>query len=347
MRPSSTSRVSRVRAGFVLVALAAIAAGTPSAPCPRGLRYVTRAGKKLVYLNEVARVYNLRLRKAGQKNLSLSSRWSRLLFRENSRELTFNGVRVWLNAPLYRAGWRHALDYADACWTLDPLLRRYAHLQRLRCRRVVLDPGHGGRDRGARGRRGVEEKAVVLDIARRVRVHVANAGLKVYLTRESDRYLSLDERVKKAARWNADLFVSIHANATVGRRGRGVETYVLAMPGFPSTNDGHRRRRGYSVYRGNAWNGANLVLAYFIQKALLDYTRAPDRGVRRSRFYVLKEAPCPAVLVECGFLSNTYEEEKLLTATYREKVARGIASGILQYADAVREAARGSARVSR
>jgi len=231
MRPSSTSRVSRVRAGFVLVALAAIAAGTPSAPCPRGLRYVTRAGKKLVYLNEVARVYNLRLRKAGQKNLSLSSRWSRLLFRENSRELTFNGVRVWLNAPLYRAGWRHALDYADACWTLDPLLRRYAHLQRLRCRRVVLDPGHGGRDRGARGRRGVEEKAVVLDIARRVRVHVANAGLKVYLTRESDRYLSLDERVKKAARWNADLFVSIHANATVGRRGRG----TMATAGAAAT----------------------------------------------------------------------------------------------------------------
>ncbi|HIE10040.1 MAG TPA: N-acetylmuramoyl-L-alanine amidase, partial [Kiritimatiellae bacterium] len=300
-----------------------------------------------VYLKEIARVYNLRLRKKRDQGLSLSSRWSTLLFRENSRQLNFNGVTLWMNAPLYRAGWRYALDYADACWTVDPLLRRHAHLQRLQCRRVVLDPGHGGRDRGARGRRGVEEKVLVLDIARRVRFHVAHAGIKVYLTRQSDRYLSLDERVKRAARWNADLFVSIHANAALGRRGRGVETYVLAIPGFPSTNAGRRRRRGYSAYRGNAWNGANLVLAYFIQKALLDYTRAPDRGIRRCRFHVLKEAPCPAVLVECGFLSNTYEEQKLLAAPYREKLARGIASGILQYADAVRDASRGVGPVSR
>ena len=188
---------------------------------------------------------------------------------------------------------------------------------------------------------------IVLDVARRVRVHLANAGLKVYLTRDTDRYLTLAERVRRAARWRADLFVSIHANATRQPRARGVETYVLAMPGFPSTNDGGGRGVRRTAFQGNAWNGANLVLGYLIQRSLLDYTRAPDRGVRRSRFYVLKEAPCPAVLVECGFLSNTAEESRLLRVEYREKVARGIASGILLYADAVERAARGRRPVRR
>jgi len=203
---------------------------------------------------------------------------------------------------------------------------------------VVLDPGHGGKDRGARGRRGVEEKRVVLDVAKRTRVHLANAGLKVYLTRDGDRSLTLDERCRKAARWGGDLFVSIHLNSSTTAGATGVETYALTAPGYSPTNGKPNKRSTKTHHPGHRFAEGNTILSYHLHKNLLDRTGSSDRGLRRAGFYVLKNAPCPATLIEMGFVSNKAEEERILKADYRENLAQAVTRGILDYVDAVKRA---------
>ena len=199
---------------------------------------------------------------------------------------------------------------------------------------LVIDPGHGGQDTGAKGRRGVEEKRVALDIARRLRAHLVKAGHKVYMTRESDRFIELDERCRKAGRWGADLFVSVHFNSAGNPAAAGVETYVMASAGYESTSGGLSNL----TQPGNRFEAVNGIAGYQIQRALVSRLGAIDRGVKRSRFLVLKNAPCPAVLVECGFLSNPAEEERLLQEEHREALAQSLARGTLNYLNLVKRA---------
>jgi N-acetylmuramoyl-L-alanine amidase len=176
----------------------------------------------------------------------------------------------------------------------------------------------------------VEEKRVVLDVAKRARVHLANTGCAVYLTRESDRYLALDQRCSRARSLGADIFVSLHLNASTGRTASGPETYILSLPGFGSTNS--HDQPSSNVYPANRWNGANMVLGYALQKALAKNNEdQEDRGVRRARFEVLRSAPCPAALVEFDFVSNHRVEDRLIDAKTRDRLAKALAQGIMDY----------------
>jgi N-acetylmuramoyl-L-alanine amidase len=178
----------------------------------------------------------------------------------------------------------------------------------------------------------------VLDLARRARVHLANAGLQVRLTRDNDRFVELAERCRMAARWKADLFVSVHLNSAANGAARGVESYVLPAPGAPSTADDGRPPSRTVSYSGNRFDGANFLLGYHLHRGLLERTEAADRGIRHARYLVLRDAPCPAALMECGFLSSREEEALLETEAHRERVAQGLADGILGYIKAVKQA---------
>ncbi|MCZ7591258.1 MAG: N-acetylmuramoyl-L-alanine amidase [Kiritimatiellae bacterium] len=180
----------------------------------------------------------------------------------------------------------------------------------------------------------MEEKRVVLDVARRLRTHLVNAGFKVYLTRENDRFVELDERSRKAQRWGADLFISIHLNSAASTAAAGAETYVLAAAGYESTSGGLSNL----TQPGNRFEAANTVVAYQIQRAMTQRLGANDRGVKRSRFLVLKNAPCPAVLVECAFVSNAREEEQLLQESRREALAQSLARGTINYLNLAKRA---------
>jgi N-acetylmuramoyl-L-alanine amidase len=256
----------------------------------------------------------------------------------DGREAAFSGIGVWLNAPTKRVNGRWAVAEVDVRKVIDPLFRPSAYLGARTYRTVVLDPGHGGSDRGARGRRGVEEKRAVLDIAKRVRLHLVNEGFKVFLTRDGDRFIELEERTKLAAARGADIFVSIHLNAAPSFRPKGIETFVLTPAGYASTAASSSSRRGLGALAPNRFDHSNTLLGYYIQRGVVERTGSEDRGLRRARFLVLKTAPCPAALVECGFLSNPYEEELLLSSDYRERIAQGIARGILDYANAIKRA---------
>lgn len=302
------------------------------------LRVFVNEGERYHSLKDAASFYNLSLRAPVGRGVYVQGKWMEMEFEVDSRRALVNGTTVWLHNPIAKVWGRWLVSEVDVRKTLDPLVRPSRHLARRGAAVVVLDPGHGGEDAGAKGRRNVEEKRVVLDVAKRARVHLANAGVKVYLTRETDRFIPLNDRTAKAAKWNADLFVSIHLNAATTRSAKGVETYIIAAPGCPTTAAQKASRSDATAFAGNLHDEANVVLGYHLQRALHQKTKSEDRGLRRARFAVLRNAPCPAALVECGFLSNAFEEEKMLSSDYRETIALAIAQGVLDYIKAVRHA---------
>ena len=174
----------------------------------------------------------------------------------------------------------------------------------------------------------------MLDIARRIRTQLQSAGVRVYMTRESDRFIELDDRCKKAKAWGADIFVSIHLNSAGSPLPGGTETYVLASAGYASTAGGSI----LGAQAGTKFEGPNSVLGYLIQKSLTQRIQEGDRGLKRSRFLVLKNAPCAAALVECAFVSNRSEEERLLGDDFREAISQGITRGIVGYLNTVKRA---------
>ena len=174
---------------------------------------------------------------------------------------------------------------------------------------VVIDPGHGGPDPGAIGIGGIKETDVVLEVSKTVKNLLSEKGVKVRLTRKNEVDLDLPPRVSFANNTDADIFVSIHANASRGKRRdiNGLETFY---------------------YRG--WRGR--LLAKKIQKQILRVSPgSPDRGVKQGRFYVIKNTRMPAVLVEIGFLTGRLDARRLEKTTHRKRLAYAITKGILEY----------------
>jgi len=174
---------------------------------------------------------------------------------------------------------------------------------------VVIDPGHGGPDPGAIGIGGIRETDVVLEVSKIIKNLLSEKGIKVRLTRTNDVDLDLPPRVSIANKTDADIFVSIHANASRGKRRdiNGLETFY---------------------YRG--WKGR--LLAKNIQKQILKVSPgSPDRGVKQGRFYVIKNTRMPAVLVEIGFLTGRLDARRLEKDAHRKRLAYAIAKGILEY----------------
>jgi len=174
---------------------------------------------------------------------------------------------------------------------------------------VVIDPGHGGPDPGAIGIGGIRETDVVLEVSKIVKKLLHEKGVKAKLTRKKEVDLDLPPRVSFANSTDADIFVSIHANASRGKRRdiNGLETFY---------------------FRG--WRGR--LLAKRIQKQILRVSPgSPDRGVKQGRFYVIKNTRMPAVLVEIGFLTGRLDSRRLEKTTHRKRLAYAIAKGILEY----------------
>jgi len=198
---------------------------------------------------------------------------------------------------------------------------------------VILDPGHGGHDDGARSRFG-NEKEFALDTAKRARELLEEAGFNVAMTRETDRFLKLSERVAFANQFKNAIFVSIHYNSA-GPTATGVETFRLTPQGLPSTSD-QPSSTDLQERVGNVNDTENFVLARSMQQALRDQTGLPDRGIKQARFHVITHITIPSVLVEGGFVSNPTEGERIATPAYRQKIARAITEGAKAYCEAIR-----------
>ncbi len=216
-------------------------------------------------------------------------------------------------------------------------------------RRVVLDPGHGGDDPGAMGPAGLKEKDVALDIAHRAAPLLARElGVSTLLTRDSDDFVSLDERTARANAFKADLFVSIHCNATEAGDTRGVMTFVLdesrdrlasqtaALENAASPAAAAELASALSQVIDQGSVARSLHFAELLQRAAVGsiaphYPGVPDLGVRRAGFYVLAGAHMPAVLFEVSFISDPTDEMRLNTGDYRQKLADAIVNAVRAY----------------
>jgi N-acetylmuramoyl-L-alanine amidase len=265
------------------------------------------------------------------ESFQLTNRTTRLQFVVDSREARVNGLQIWLLYPLASRDGSLYISQLDVDATFRPLLSPAPPEAAKKIKTICLDPGHGGRDPGNR-LPGRQEKDYTLRLAFELRDQLKQAGFKVMFTRSSDEFIELSERPERARRAGANLFVSLHFNATEGGRAeaRGSEVYCLTPVGAASTNArGEGARSG--AFPGNRNNGRNILLAYQIQKSLIRTLQSGDRGVRRARFEVLRGATMPAVLIEAGFLSHPEEGKRIFTAEYRRQIARAITEGIQSF----------------
>ncbi len=220
-------------------------------------------------------------------------------------------------------------------------------------RRVVLDPGHGGRDPGAMGASGLREKDVVLDIAHRAAPLLARElGIVTLLTRDSDAYVPLDERVARANAFAADLFVSIHCNASESAGSRGVMTFVLdasrddlaARVAARENSASEQASAELATVMSHVVDQASVALSHhfadLLQRSAVSslsprYAEIVDQGVKSAGFYVLAGARMPAVLFETSFISNAGEERRLDTGDYRQKMADAIVNAVHAFRDGI------------
>ncbi|MBU4198603.1 MAG: N-acetylmuramoyl-L-alanine amidase [Verrucomicrobia bacterium] len=328
---------SRRRCGFLTAWLPIVLSGILMAGVP-----VVSGGADNhdgVSLQALSRSYGFRSWSVQGNTATLLTRFNSLELETGSRRAAFNGITVWLNSPIEKSWGRWLIRQVDVDKTVIPLLNPLGKLVPEGFGLVVLDSGHGGNDCGAvMPRQGMAEKQLTLELATNVRDILMRYRVLVRLTRADDQAVPLDDRYHLAAVWKADVFVSIHMNAAASSKPSGIETYILTPAGFPSTADNSGGSADRNVCPGNRHDAANMVLGYTLHKSLLKYTHGEDRGVRRSRFVVIRNASCPAALVECGFLSSRADQQKILVPSYRNDIARGIAEGILTYLNTVKRA---------
>ena len=233
----------------------------------------------------------------------------------------------------------------------DPQTKQTPEIARLVT--IVLDPGHGGEDPGAIGRGGNQEKDVTLSIARRLKTMIdAEPNMRTLLTRDGDYFIPLQQRVQKARRVQADLFVSIHADAFIKPTARGSSVFVLSQTGASSS------AARWLAQRENAADligGVNLgVKDPYLARTLLDLSQTATNNdslklgkavlgeigginalhkgrVEQAGFAVLKAPDIPSILVETAFISNPEEEQKLTDEAYQDKLADAMLRGIKQY----------------
>ncbi len=174
------------------------------------------------------------------------------------------------------------------------------------------------------------EKTYTLALAGELRDQLRKAGFNVILTRTKDTYVELPDRPALANQRGADLFVSLHFNATpVGKNEvEGPQTYCITPVGASST-DAQGEGSNHGPTPANRHEHESLLLAYQIQKSLVEDLDANDRGVRRARFAVLRDARMPAILIEGGYMTHPYESKKIYSSAYRRQMAQAIVKGIL------------------
>jgi N-acetylmuramoyl-L-alanine amidase len=254
-----------------------------------------------------------------------------LEFVSGSREAIINGARSWLCFPVIEQDGKSLVSRTDVAKTIEPLVRPHRVPDVGKVQTVVLDPGHGGHDKGQVSRYG-PEKDFALDVARKLRPILQAKGLRVIMTREGDYFVPLEVRAKIANTARNSIFVSIHFNATNDDpNATGFEIFSFTPRGAPSTSDGNVTASSVNMQPGSSVDAQSLALSACIYHSVLGHLREYDRGIKRARFAVLRLTKVPAVLVEGGFLTERGESKLISNKDWRAKLAGAIGVGIESY----------------
>ena len=312
-----------MRAVFFLLLTVALSAPAAHAAFINGRSYMALAD--WADANGFRRSYS-----SSRDTAVFTNRTTRVVFEKDSHTAQINGVNVALSFPVAADKGQFLIAQLDLGKSVEPLVFAPKAVGK-KISTICLDPGHGGKDPGncSGGR---YEKTATLALATELSSQLKAAGFNVILTRTKDKYVGLDERPDIANRRKADLFVSLHFNATEGGRNSvsGVETYCITPVGASSSN-AEGRGASYGATPANVFEKKSLQFAYQVQKALVKNLGAEDRSLRRGRLAVLRGAEMPAILIESGYMTHPAEGKKIFDPAYRKQTAAAIVKGILNY----------------
>jgi len=332
---------------------------------PHILKETTLASVPYVELEEFCSVFKAVCKQDRTDNrLYLNIYDEQFIFLERSSYYTLKAVSYNMNYPLQRKGERL---YLPSTFVNEHLHTHFPAQVKLKgntlqiskpidnsVKTIVLDPGHGGKDPGAVGRKlRANEKDINLAVAQKLKVLLEKElGITVLLTREDDRFVSLYDRTRFANEKKADLFISIHSNSSKSTSSKGIETYYLStaqtsdaravealenavVERFEGGSEAKKKYYDLDFILSDLLQTENLEhsnnMATSVHQNLVMGTQGIDRGVRQANFYVLRGAYMPSILVELGFISNAEEEQLLVNEEYQERLARTIFEGIKRF----------------
>lgn len=318
-----------VRQLILLLGLLMLLAGSV---CPAASKWEIYdvGGVKYVKLDDVWNFYRFTPKQGLPGCISYGAANRVVSVKPEKQDFYVNNYRYILSYPVRRHGNDLLISAIDMKKLVDPVLRpRYSKHSGV-VRTVVLDPGHGAHDAGAVSA-WAREKDCNLQLALKVKARLEKLGYRVVMTRSTDVFLTLKQRVEIANRTPDSIFVSIHHNS--GRRAAaGIETFTLAPQG---TTSPFAKTRRFADLDGNDQDSENIALATAIHSRAIKNTKAIDRGIQRARFSVLCTIKRPAILFEGGFVSNPEEGRLIATDSYQNKLADSIAQGIVSYCQIV------------
>ncbi|MGI8431107.1 MAG: N-acetylmuramoyl-L-alanine amidase family protein [Chthoniobacterales bacterium] len=317
----------RASAFFLLVC-----AGSVTASAAPDWKIVKIGGREYLSADNIAKFYGLPTGVApSEKHLRLANANGSVDFQLHSREVMINGVRNWLCFPVAEKDGQFLVSRVDLSKTLEPQLRPQMIPNLGHFKTVVLDPGHGGYDKGAVSAYGCE-KDFALDVAKNIKPLLEAKGLEVKMTRTSDVFVPLELRARIANATKDSIFVSIHFNATdANPSAQGFEIFSLTPRGAPSTADDALALRFMNMQAGSPVDAPSLALSMSVFHSVVGHFSEVDRGIKRARFAVLRLTKIPAILVEGGFLTERAESRLVAQSAWRAKLAQSIATGIVNY----------------
>ncbi len=320
---------------FAVAVPSAQAAPPGAAKSVSGWDMAKIGNRDYVSVDSIRRFYQFAAIKRSGKSISLENPKVVMKLTVDGQECFMNGMKFVFSHPVMEQGGKAYVSRVDLSKLIDPVLRPNFIKNAGSFQTVILDAGHGGKDPGAINSLGTEASYNLI-LAEKTRMLLARKGFKVVMTRESDRYLTLQERVNIAnSVRDSAIFISIHFNAG-GRHARGIETFTLSPPGVSHYGRG-LIASDLSARAGNQQDSANIALATAVHGSLLKRLGHVtfDRGVKRARFTVLSGVRHPAILMEGGFMSHPYEARLIKDEKYQNALANGLVDAILKYRHAV------------
>jgi N-acetylmuramoyl-L-alanine amidase len=315
-----------MRIAALICALCLLGAGNTSAAVE--WKVIKIGGRDFLTVDNVAAFYGFPQPAMEGRNIRLHNDRNDLVFTIDSREMLVNGARNWLSFPVFVHDGKVVVSRIDLAKTLEPQLRPNMVQNLGRVQTIVLDPGHGGFDKGAISSYGYE-KDYALDVARQLQPLLQAKGFRVLLTRESDVFVPLEVRAQIANKTTDSVFVSLHFNATDrDPAATGFEIYSLTPRGAPSTYEDDLTLASVNIQNGTGEDAASIELSSCIYHSLVGQIGEFDRGIKRARFAVLRLTKIPAVLLEPGFLTERGESRLIASSEWRKKLADAICAGI-------------------
>src|SRR5436309_7831778 len=325
--------IGTVRCWFnVALLTTGIALAQPTTFAAGDWQIIKVSGQDYLSVENISRFYGLPAGVVGAgEKIRFETIKNPLEFVSGSRETMINGARSWLCFPLIEQGGKYLVSRTDVAKTIEPLVRPHRVANVGKVETIVLDPGHGGYDKGQVSRYGYE-KDFVLDAARKLRPLLQAKGLRVMMTREGDYFVPLEVRAQIANAARNSIFVSIHFNGTNDNpNATGFEIFSFTPRGAPSTSDSAVASSSVNMQPGSEVDAQSMALSACIYHSVLGHIPEYDRGIKRARFAVLRLTKVPAVLIEGGFLTERGEGRLISNKDWRGKLAAAIGVGIENY----------------